>query len=450
MKRKTFTCMLSVILFVFLFVHISDLHAGAASSGEIREQINEMERQQETLHKQMLELEEKLSDNLSDISETVNQKEYIDLQIILIQDQLSLTDEQISAYNLMIADKQDELDEAQLAFKTLHDTHKHRIRAMEEAGKLSYWSVLFQANSFFELLDRMNLIQEIAESDYRRLRELNNAAEEVQLLQKELTEQKDSLVLVRQEQEETRKLLAEKQNEAQTLLQQLIAQGEAFEILLQQSEERQQQLMNEIAQLEIEYDQAAYQEWLATYIPPTTVPPPTTEPPTTVPPVTETESIEETTEPTEETQADESTQPTETESTEAPPKDKFWVTPVSGYVLTSPFGMRFHPMLNIWRMHNGVDLCCAEGTPIYATREGVVSVAAYQADGAGNYVQIDHRDGYKSIYMHMTHYIVAPGEFVSAGQCIGYVGSTGLSETNHLHFGISYDGAYVNPMEYIS
>ena len=101
-------------------------------------------------------------------------------------------------------------------------------------------------------------------------------------------------------------------------------------------------------------------------------------------------------------------------------------------------------------MHNGVDLACAEGTPIYASRGGVVSVASYQEDGAGNYVQINHGDGYSSIYMHIIYYVVSTGDYVAAGQVIGYVGSTGLSDGNHLHFGISYNGTYVNPMEYIS
>ena len=111
--------------------------------------------------------------------------------------------------------------------------------------------------------------------------------------------------------------------------------------------------------------------------------------------------------------------------------------------------MRFHPILGIWRMHNGVDLACAEGTPIYASRGGLVEVAGYQADGAGNYIQLNHGDGFRSIYMHMTHYIVRQGQYVAPGQIIGYVGNTGLSKGAHLHFGISYQGVYVNPMEYI-
>ncbi|MBO7321558.1 MAG: M23 family metallopeptidase, partial [Bacteroidales bacterium] len=113
------------------------------------------------------------------------------------------------------------------------------------------------------------------------------------------------------------------------------------------------------------------------------------------------------------------------------------------------FGMRFHPIHNEWRMHNVVDLAAYPGNPIFSTRSGVVTTAAYEAGGAGYYVYINHGDGYGSIYMHMTHYIVSVGQYVTAGQVIGYVGSTGVSTGAHLHFTIVYKGNYVNPADYI-
>ena len=433
MRIKRQVCGILAAAVVLLLVSFADIHAEAASSSEIREQINAMEEQQAQLKEQMQNLEAQLSENLVDIKDTVNQKENIDRQIFLLQDQLRLTEEQIAAFKVLIADKQDEVEEAQAAFDALHALYKDRIRAMEEAGKLSYWSVLFQANSFSELLDRLNIIEEIAAADNRRLQELQTAAEDVIRLQQELMEEKAALELVYQEQLDSQQLLDEKRAEADDLLQQLLAQGEAYEQLLMESEQRQEQLMLEIAQKEVEYDRAAYLEWLATYVPPTTTAPPTTAP--TAPKPTDPESTD--------------PEPTEPEVSK-PPINATWLTPVPYYTLTSPFGMRFHPLLNIWRMHNGVDMSCAEGTPIYASRSGVVTVTAYQEDGAGNYVQIDHGDGYKSIYMHMLYYTVSPGQFVTAGQTIGAVGSTGLSDGNHLNFGISYNGTYVNPMEYIS
>ena len=96
-------------------------------------------------------------------------------------------------------------------------------------------------------------------------------------------------------------------------------------------------------------------------------------------------------------------------------------------------------------MHNGVDLPYPQGTPIYASRSGTVTIATYSST-AGNYVSLNHGDGYSSVYMHMTHYVVKVGEYVKAGQLLGYMGSTGP----HLHFGISYKGTYVNPADYMN
>ena len=101
-------------------------------------------------------------------------------------------------------------------------------------------------------------------------------------------------------------------------------------------------------------------------------------------------------------------------------------------------------------MHQGVDLATSPGTPIYAAKSGKVTNASFQSGGAGYYVSINHGDGFTSVYMHMTHFIVSPGQYVTTGQVIGYVGSTGASTGPHLHFGIAYNGSYINPMPYIS
>ena len=74
---------------------------------------------------------------------------------------------------------------------------------------------------------------------------------------------------------------------------------------------------------------------------------------------------------------------------------------------------------------------------------------AQYSSSAGYYVTVDHQDGFQSKYLHMTHYIVSVGDYVTAGQVIGYVGSTGVSTGAHLHFTITYDGNYVNPADYI-
>ena len=117
--------------------------------------------------------------------------------------------------------------------------------------------------------------------------------------------------------------------------------------------------------------------------------------------------------------------------------------------ITEYYGMRVHPITGAWVLHQGLDIGVAEGTPIFAVRAGTVTTATYN-DSAGNYVTIDHADGFRSIYMHMSAYIVSAGQEVAAGQVIGYVGSTGESTGPHLHIGISYNGVYLDPQGYLT
>ena len=117
--------------------------------------------------------------------------------------------------------------------------------------------------------------------------------------------------------------------------------------------------------------------------------------------------------------------------------------------LTSPFGNRESPTAGASSYHQGVDLSAPEGTPVYASRGGQVSTATF-GSAAGYYVKINHMDGFSSIYMHLKNYVVSPGQNVSQGQLIGYVGKTGVATGNHLHFGISYNGKYYNPAAYIN
>ena len=427
-KRKlmvsTIAGILAAAMLLGMVLSLLPATAHAASSGEIRNQINALKNEKAEVLAQMEKVRGQYEANADEITDLVNQKNVIDQEVFLLKEQISLIDEEISAYSLLIADKQDELDEAEIRLAELNEKNKERIRSMEEDGAISYWSVLFKASSFSDLLDRMNMIEEIAAADQRRLDEISEAARIVTSAKEELAAEKDDLEASKAEQAEAQTVLEEKQAEAEELLKELIAKGEEFEKLLDESEAMQDALMQEIAQAEKELKQAEYEEWLATYVPPTTKPA-----------ATETKP------------ADDDDKLSDADTNQS--SSSGWVRPLSVWKVTSPFGMRMHPILGYERMHNGIDLSAPEGTPIYAARSGKVTTAAYQANGAGNYVSINHGDGFASIYMHMTHYIVSPGQYVSAGQVIGYVGNTGLSKGAHLHFGISLNGTYVNPLNYV-
>jgi murein DD-endopeptidase MepM/ murein hydrolase activator NlpD len=114
--------------------------------------------------------------------------------------------------------------------------------------------------------------------------------------------------------------------------------------------------------------------------------------------------------------------------------------------LTSGFGMRLHPALQIQRMHQGEDWACAMGTPIMAAGAGVIEEAGRKGE-YGNYIRIRHANGYKTAYGHMAKFApgVSAGVKVRQGQVIGYVGTTGLSTGPHVHFEVLVNNSHVNP-----
>jgi len=400
---KTGRSLVALVLAAVILLSVVPAPARAASSSEIKKQISALKDEKAIMQEQIDKIRGDYEANEDEILDMVNQKNAIDQEIALLHSQVVNINAQITAYSTLIADLQVELETAQLELDELNEKHKERIQAMEEEGTVSYWEVIFQANSFTDMLDRINMMEEIAASDQRRIQEIGNAAEEVNTAKKSMAEERDSLEQTKLDLAATQEQLDEKRAEADAILQELAAKGDVFEQMLDESEAAQAELMAEIAKKEKELSKAQYQEKLAA----------------------------------------------QAAAGNAPPSNSTWQCPVPYYTLTSPFGMRVHPVLGYKRMHNGIDMACASGTPIYATRSGTVTVASYQAGGAGNYVSINHGDGFSSIYMHMTHYIVYVGQQVSKGQVIGYVGSTGISTGPHLHFGISYGGTYVNPLAYI-
>lgn len=112
--------------------------------------------------------------------------------------------------------------------------------------------------------------------------------------------------------------------------------------------------------------------------------------------------------------------------------------------ISSRFGMRFHPVLHRWRLHNGVDFAAPRGTPVRVVEDGVVLSAGWRG-GAGRVVKVDHGT-YVSGYAHLSKFNVHPGDDVKAGAVIGAVGASGLATGNHLHFMILKQGRFVDPL----
>ena len=436
-NRKRFVSILAGIMagimILSLLLSLLPTRASAASSSEIRKQINQLKEEKEEIKEKIKEVQAEYEENEDEIADIIARKNVIDQEINLLSAEVRNITNQISAFNILIADKQDELDTAEERYLQLNKENKMRVRTMEEEGELSYWEVLFKANSFSDLLDRLNMVEEIAASDNRRLKALSEAADAVEVAQIELETEKADLEQTKLDMDATQQELDAKRVEADDLIQELLTKADDLEALEAEFEQMEADFLEEIANKELEYDEAKQREWeayMATYVPPTTAPP---------------------------QGATNNSTPSNGSSNNGGSSGGGsagssggggWLVPCSYTSITSPFGYRVAPTGGASTYHQGVDLDTGTGWPVVASRAGI----AYTAYGsaAGNYVTIDHQDGFRSIYMHLSAFSVSNGTIVSAGQQIGLTGSTGVSTGDHLHFGISLNGVYVNPCNYVA
>ena len=427
---------MAAVMILSLLFSILPSRVWAASSSEIRKQINALQDNRKDIKNQISDLKAQYEATTDEITDIVARKNIIDQQIGLLHTEIININEQLSAYSVLIADQQEELDRAQARFNQLNDDCKTRIRAMEEEGNISYWEVLFKANSFSDLLDRLNMVEEITASDTRRLQELSAAAQAVEDAKSELAQEKSELEVTRGELNTAQAELDTKRAEADELIQQMLAKSEELKQQQLDLEQEDQELLAAIALKEQEYNEAKEAEWIAymsTYVPPTTEAPANPG------------------------GGDNSGGGSSGGGSSSGGSSGggsvnvggSWMVPCSYKKLTSPFGMRDTGIAGASTYHQGVDLSANSGTPIVASRGGTVTVATY-SNSAGYYVTINHGDGYSSIYMHMSNFIVSAGQKVNQGQTIGYVGKSGVASGYHLHFGIAYNGAYVNPCSYVS
>lgn len=405
----------------------SDLSGLQSEAGDIEDQMNE--------------LMDKLNENADETKAVVDQKYDLDQQADLIRQQVENTNAQIQEYNKLIAQRQMELDLALEQEATMQERYQERVRVMEEDGKVSYLQILFNAASFTDFLDRLDMIKEIAESDQLAIANLEKAREDVAQAQEQLQSEKEALSSAKEQLAQQELQLEEKREEANSLISNLGFEAEGYQDEYSVYESQEEQLRAEILEMVAQYDamKAEYDEALAE----------------------ENAAIarEEEEKRQREAAAAAAAASSKVSSTTSDAqyysnystdavKESGFLTPLSSYVVTCAFGPRIHPITGSYGNHTGVDLAANSGTNIYASKSGTVIVAAVSS-AYGNYVVISHGSGQATLYAHMSSMAVSSGDYVAQGQLIGYVGSTGWSTGPHLHFEVIIDGEYVNPMNYI-
>ncbi|MBR3076912.1 MAG: peptidoglycan DD-metalloendopeptidase family protein [Oscillospiraceae bacterium] len=415
------------------------ISAFAESSKTIKERIEALKRQEAAIAAQQQEVREQKAENESDIQDLVGQKNQLDKQIKLTQDSIENKNEQIQEYTLLIAEKQNELNDALDQRDALNERYKARIRSMEEKGKLTYWSILFKASSFADLLDRVDMINEIARSDARMIDQIQDVAQQIETARQDLAAEKVEM-------EETKEGLAAEQEaleaqraEADQLMAELMKDHAAFEAQEEKYDDQKEALLAQIAKEEIKYKEAVSAEEKARR---------------------EAEAAERARKAAAEAAAaarqreasgggGSSGGSSSGGSSSGSSVSRYgFQWPCTARAITCPFGPRIHPITHVYSNHSGMDIGASYGSPIYACASGTVTKATF-GTAYGYHVVINHGNGFSTLYGHMIRYTVSVGQYVTRGEIIGYVGSTGWSTAPHLHLTMYYNGNLVNPLNYL-
>ncbi len=391
MKKKWFVRIVAIVMALLmaasvLYVAVGSLTINAAvTQGEI----DNLKKQQKEIKKKQQEIQSTINSLDYERKTALAKKQVLDNQIQLTQEDIANTTLQIEMYETLIEDKKLEVEQAQKTEDEQWERYRRRMREMEEYGSISYIAVIFESNSFADLLARINDVGEFMEYD-KHLYEQYKASKQTTIEAKASLEQsladleieKDGLEIKNQE-------LNAQLTAANELLKEIENNISEAKELYQQELEAGKDIQNLINKKAEELKKQQQVKGTGTFI---------------------------------------------------------WPTP-SCNIVNSRYGNRWHPIFKEYRMHSGIDIRASYGTSIHAADGGVVIISQYSSS-YGNYVVISHGNGMTTLYAHMSTRSVKANEKITQGQVVGKVGSTGNSTGAHLHYEISKNGSRINPLTY--
>ena len=414
--KKTLRSVVCALLAAVVFA--ASLPAYAVSQSEI----DELQKKLDALEQQAQEQQDVINDLTNQKARFITRKLALDGKIEINRQMIELIGEQIKIYDEIIGEKQAELDKALEKDTAQTELLRSRIRAMEENSSYSYASFIFDSSSVTELLSRIGDVNDIMHYDKALEEEYMAAREDVESIKKSYEE-------VRHEQELLQKELDTKQAE-------LDAQVEAAYTMIADIE-----TLSDDAQAE--YDAIAEEEAKAE------------------------ETLQEA---IRKRAAEEAAKNAANNANSGGASggsggnsggggssgggsatslsNLQWPVP-SCTLITSRFGYRVAPTTGASTYHGGLDIGAGMGASIVAAGAGDVIYAGANG-GYGNCVMIDHGNGVVTVYAHMSSIGVSYGQYVTAGQYVGAVGSTGVSTGPHCHFEIRINGAQTDPAAYFS
>ena len=395
MNKKTQRVIVIVVAAALLLSVMVPVLSVFARAGVTKSDIQNIKNELSDIQSQKKEAEARLKAIRNDLSKAKEQVELIQNQVLLTEQEINASQAMLDEYDGQIAAKEAEIAELERQEEAQYQEFYQQVRWMEETGGVNYLSILFEANSFADMLDQAMLIGDIMEYSNGIIEKLEATQRDLGMAREALQTDRDAQALVQQELEAKKEELEAKRAEAQQLLNQIAASESEYAKEAKELADSEAKINKELKEAERKY--AAQIAAL------------------------------------------EAQQNANINMTSG---DWYWPLP-GRYKISSLFGGRIDPINGRRDNHTGTDIPAPGGTPIYAAKDGVVTTvnANKNASSYGYYCIINHGSGYATLYAHQNQVpIVQEGQTVKKGQVIGYVGSTGRSTGNHLHFELRVNG----------
>lgn len=398
--------LLSLILILALIICALPVSASAVSE----EELDQLKAERDAMVRQRQEQQAVVNSLVEQQASVLTVKAALDERNQYTIWQIQLTEEEIALYDAMIADKNEEVEAARALELEQLSRYRSRVRAMEENGNIGLFGMLFSSSSMSDLLTAADDIGEIMESDRELEDAYIEARENTEAVRAEYEAYKASVELIQSDLRAQQDELEAELEEADRLINEITADIEANASILEEFRAAEQEAETNVANMVIALEKQRAEEAAAA--------------------------------------AAAGNGGSYGGGNVVGTGSFIWPLPSSTYI-TSRFGLRIHPITGEQKSHNGIDISANSGSTIVAADGGTVTMAAWNG-GYGNCVMIDHGNGYITLYGHMSSLAVSQGQSVSQGECIAYVGSTGLSTGPHLHFEVYQGGGRIDPEMFFS
>ncbi len=351
--------------------------------------LQDLQNKKDNLQDQITDANQQISEIQIELTKNLEELDALNQKILQYEEELTKLEDDLNTTEDDINKVTEKLEYIKIDYNAQKKALEKRLVALYEAGDTQYLDVLLSSKNITEFISNYFLISEIAEYDEELLENIEREKNSIETIQETLNLKKENLIEIKQTKERTSVALENSKVLRESYVEQLTDEEKETQKKIEEYQRELNAIENQIitaTTLMVGKDYAG--------------------------------------------------------------GELAW--PAPGYsTITSPFGMRVHPVLKTTRMHTGVDIGMPTGAEIIAANDGVVTSSVYTT-GYGNMVMIDHGGGVCTVYGHGSKLIANKGDEVKRGDVIMLAGSTGWSTGPHLHFEVRLNGKYVDPLPYIT